>query len=188
MNNEAPTALILGGTGRTGSLLAGKLARRGIAPRTAARRGADVRFGWDDPATHADDIAMPAPGWWRRNEQDRQRPRPVRREQNRVGAFGLPSERRPGPLSGGPGEFHPWAPTDPGVTVSRHRAPLALALRLASVPCSGCPLPVRQEPGVLGGDPFPGPLHGPDRPEPLVLGPDPLLDVVVDPGEQGLQP
>jgi len=26
--------------------------------------------------------------------------------------------------SGGPGEFHPRAPTDPGVTVSRHRAPL----------------------------------------------------------------
>ena len=43
MSNEAPTALILGGTGRTGSLLAGKLARRGVATRTAARRGADVR-------------------------------------------------------------------------------------------------------------------------------------------------
>ena len=57
MNNAAPTALILGGTGRTGSLLAGKLARRGIAPRTAARRGADVRFDWDDPATHADALA-----------------------------------------------------------------------------------------------------------------------------------
>ncbi len=28
--------------------------------------------------------------------------------------------------SGGPGEFRPWAPTDPGVTLSRHRAPLAL--------------------------------------------------------------
>jgi hypothetical protein len=28
--------------------------------------------------------------------------------------------------SGGPGEFH-WAPTDPGVTVSRHQALLALA-------------------------------------------------------------
>jgi uncharacterized protein YbjT (DUF2867 family) len=54
MNNEAPTALILGGTGRTGSLLTGALARRGITPRTAARRGADVRFDWDDPATHPD--------------------------------------------------------------------------------------------------------------------------------------
>lgn len=56
VNNEAPTALILGGTGRTGSLLAAGLARRGtnITPRTAARSGADVRFDWDDPATHAD--------------------------------------------------------------------------------------------------------------------------------------
>ena len=54
MNNAASTALILGGTGRTGSLLAGKLARRGIAARTASRHGADVRFDWDDPATHAD--------------------------------------------------------------------------------------------------------------------------------------
>ena len=41
MNNNAPAVLILGGTGRTGSLLAGKLARRGITARTAARRGAD---------------------------------------------------------------------------------------------------------------------------------------------------
>jgi uncharacterized protein YbjT (DUF2867 family) len=54
MKNEAPAALILGGTGRTGSLLAGKLARRGIATRTASRRGADVRFDWDDAATHVD--------------------------------------------------------------------------------------------------------------------------------------
>lgn len=57
MNNAAPTALILGGTGRTGSLLAGKLARRGIAARTASRHGADVRFDWDAPATHADVLA-----------------------------------------------------------------------------------------------------------------------------------
>lgn len=57
MSNKAPTALILGGTGRTGSLLAGKLARRGIATRTASRRGAGVRFDWDDPATHANALA-----------------------------------------------------------------------------------------------------------------------------------
>jgi uncharacterized protein YbjT (DUF2867 family) len=54
---ETPTALILGGTGRTGSLLAGKLARLGIAARTASRRGSDIRFDWDDPATHADAVA-----------------------------------------------------------------------------------------------------------------------------------
>ncbi|MFJ5590751.1 NmrA family NAD(P)-binding protein [Streptomyces noursei] len=52
MNNEASTTLILGGTGRTGSLLADALARRGSTTRTAARSGADVRFDWDDPATH----------------------------------------------------------------------------------------------------------------------------------------
>ena len=56
MNNAAPTALILGGIGRAGSLLAGKLARRGIAARTASRHGADVRFDWDAPATHAGDV------------------------------------------------------------------------------------------------------------------------------------
>jgi uncharacterized protein YbjT (DUF2867 family) len=54
MTNKAPTVLILGGTGRSGSLLAGKLADGGIATRTAARRGADVHFDWDNPATHTD--------------------------------------------------------------------------------------------------------------------------------------
>ncbi|MGV4989017.1 NmrA family NAD(P)-binding protein [Streptomyces sp. NRAIS4] len=57
MNNEASTTLILGGTGRTGSLLADALVRRGSATRTAARSGADVRFDWDDPATHAAALA-----------------------------------------------------------------------------------------------------------------------------------
>jgi uncharacterized protein YbjT (DUF2867 family) len=57
MSNEAPIALILGGTGRTGSRVAGNLARRGISTRTAARSGADVRFDWDDPATHTDALA-----------------------------------------------------------------------------------------------------------------------------------
>lgn len=57
MNNEASTALILGGTGRTGSLLADALARRGSITRTAARSGADVRFDWDDPATHTAALA-----------------------------------------------------------------------------------------------------------------------------------
>ncbi|MEU6772182.1 NmrA family NAD(P)-binding protein [Streptomyces sp. NPDC046759] len=53
MNSETPpTALILGGTGRTGSLLADGLGQRGVVPRAAARSGADVRFDWDDPATH----------------------------------------------------------------------------------------------------------------------------------------
>lgn len=57
MSNHAPTALVLGGTGRTGALLAGKLARQGVTARTASRRGAVVRFDWDDPATHSAALA-----------------------------------------------------------------------------------------------------------------------------------
>ncbi len=48
-----PAILVLGGTGRTGSLVAKKLAERGLTARTAARHGADVRFDWDDPTTYA---------------------------------------------------------------------------------------------------------------------------------------
>lgn len=54
MNDTPHTTLVLGGTGRTGSLLAKRLAERGRGARTAARAGADVRFDWDDPATHSD--------------------------------------------------------------------------------------------------------------------------------------
>ena len=57
MTNESRTALILGGTGRTGSLLADKLTRHGVAARTAARSRADIRFDWDDPATYAPALA-----------------------------------------------------------------------------------------------------------------------------------
>jgi uncharacterized protein YbjT (DUF2867 family) len=63
MSNEAPTALILGGTGRTGSPLARKLARQGIAARTAARHGADVQFDWDDPASFREFAERNAPAW-----------------------------------------------------------------------------------------------------------------------------
>ncbi|MFJ9244208.1 NmrA family NAD(P)-binding protein [Streptomyces sp. NPDC101776] len=52
-----PTALVLGGTGRTGSLVARRLTERGTAARTAARHGADVRFDWDAPATHPTALA-----------------------------------------------------------------------------------------------------------------------------------
>ena len=57
MNGSPKTALILGGTGRTGSLVAAHLAARGISVRTAARHGADVPFDWDAPATHAPALA-----------------------------------------------------------------------------------------------------------------------------------
>jgi uncharacterized protein YbjT (DUF2867 family) len=48
-----PTALVLGGTGRSGALVARELAARGLRARTASRSGADVRFDWDDKATYA---------------------------------------------------------------------------------------------------------------------------------------
>jgi uncharacterized protein YbjT (DUF2867 family) len=54
MTGTPQTTLILGGTGRTGSLLAKRLTERGMSARTAARTGADVPFDWDNPATHGD--------------------------------------------------------------------------------------------------------------------------------------
>jgi uncharacterized protein YbjT (DUF2867 family) len=52
MTNAPSTVLVLGGTGKTGSRLAAKLAELGLNVRTAARHGADVHFDWDDPTTH----------------------------------------------------------------------------------------------------------------------------------------
>ena len=52
MTKTPQTALVLGGTGRTGSLVAKNLAERGMGVRTAARNGADVRFDWDEPTTY----------------------------------------------------------------------------------------------------------------------------------------
>lgn len=52
--------LVTGGTGKTGRLIAGQLARRGIEARIATRRpsaAGQVRFVWDDPATHAPALA-----------------------------------------------------------------------------------------------------------------------------------
>jgi uncharacterized protein YbjT (DUF2867 family) len=57
MNNPGEVTLVLGGTGRTGSLVATKLAERGLSARTASRHGADVPFDWDDPATHGPALA-----------------------------------------------------------------------------------------------------------------------------------
>jgi uncharacterized protein YbjT (DUF2867 family) len=54
MNGSPHTILVLGGTGRTGTLLAKRLAERGRIARTAARHGADVPFDWDSPATHTE--------------------------------------------------------------------------------------------------------------------------------------
>lgn len=52
MTTSGKTTLVLGGTGRTGQLVARGLAEHGFAVRTAARRGADVVFDWDDPTTY----------------------------------------------------------------------------------------------------------------------------------------
>src|SRR6266702_4317862 len=45
--------LVLAGTGKTGSRVAGKLTKLGLSVRTAARNAADVRFDWDGPPTHS---------------------------------------------------------------------------------------------------------------------------------------
>jgi uncharacterized protein YbjT (DUF2867 family) len=52
MTSTSRAALILGGSGRTGSLVARHLVEHGIRARTASRRGSDVFFDWDDPATY----------------------------------------------------------------------------------------------------------------------------------------
>jgi uncharacterized protein YbjT (DUF2867 family) len=52
MKETGNVTLILGGTGKTGARVAARLAGLGLRVRTAARHGADVRFDWDDPATH----------------------------------------------------------------------------------------------------------------------------------------
>ncbi len=52
MRDQKSDILVLGGTGKTGSRIAAKLANLGLSVRTAARNGADVRFDWDDATTH----------------------------------------------------------------------------------------------------------------------------------------
>ena len=52
MTSTSSAALILGGSGRTGSLVARHMADRGARARTASRRGSDLYFDWDDPATY----------------------------------------------------------------------------------------------------------------------------------------
>jgi uncharacterized protein YbjT (DUF2867 family) len=52
MTDTLPAALILGGTGRTGRLVAKHLADRGAYARTASRHGSDLFFDWDDPSTY----------------------------------------------------------------------------------------------------------------------------------------
>jgi uncharacterized protein YbjT (DUF2867 family) len=68
MTNTSQAALILGGSGRTGSFVARHLVEHGVRARTASRRGSDVFFDWDDPATYpgaltGTDRVHPAPAW-----------------------------------------------------------------------------------------------------------------------------
>jgi uncharacterized protein YbjT (DUF2867 family) len=57
MADTSPATLILGGSGRTGSLVAQHMADRGVRAYTASRRGSDRFFDWDDPITYADVLA-----------------------------------------------------------------------------------------------------------------------------------
>src|SRR6266568_5809259 len=43
--------LVLGATGKTGSRVASTMSGQGVSVRTAARRGADIHFDWNNPAT-----------------------------------------------------------------------------------------------------------------------------------------
>jgi uncharacterized protein YbjT (DUF2867 family) len=52
MANAPSNTLVLAGTGKPGSRVAGKLTKLGLGARTAARNVADARFDWDDPTTH----------------------------------------------------------------------------------------------------------------------------------------
>jgi uncharacterized protein YbjT (DUF2867 family) len=57
MTNASSNALVLGGTGKTGSRVAAKLTTLGLSTRTAARDGADLRFDWDLPTTYSTALA-----------------------------------------------------------------------------------------------------------------------------------
>ncbi|MFG2041622.1 NmrA family NAD(P)-binding protein [Dactylosporangium sp. NPDC048998] len=54
---RSPATLVLGGSGRTGSLVAKHLADRGARVRTGSRHGSDLLFDWDNPATYTDALA-----------------------------------------------------------------------------------------------------------------------------------
>jgi len=63
MTDSRQMTFVLGGTGRTGSLVAQKLIERGLQARTASRNGADETCGWH-----------PGEGAYRTSEAGRGRP------------------------------------------------------------------------------------------------------------------
>src|SRR5258708_39541052 len=52
MTTSTSRVLVLAGTGKTGSRLTAQPTGHRFALHTAAQRGADVPFGWQDPAPH----------------------------------------------------------------------------------------------------------------------------------------
>jgi uncharacterized protein YbjT (DUF2867 family) len=58
MTDSPSAALILGGSGRSGSLVAAHLADHGFRDRTASRHGSDRFFDWEDPTTYTDALAI----------------------------------------------------------------------------------------------------------------------------------
>jgi uncharacterized protein YbjT (DUF2867 family) len=57
MTDTPPSALVLGGSGRTGPLVAQHMANRGARVRTGSRHGSDLYFDWDDQSTYANALA-----------------------------------------------------------------------------------------------------------------------------------
>ena len=53
MTNLKQTALVLGGSGRSGSLIAKQLTDRGVRARAASRHGTDLLFDWINGAIAA---------------------------------------------------------------------------------------------------------------------------------------
>jgi uncharacterized protein YbjT (DUF2867 family) len=58
MTDSSSAALILGGSGRTGALVATHLTDHAISARTASRHGSDLFFDWDDPVTYSQALAQ----------------------------------------------------------------------------------------------------------------------------------
>src|SRR6266542_1654583 len=95
-----------------------------------------------------------------------------------VGARGR--ECLPNPVGGWPGASQPPAPTDPGVTVSRHRALLTNRSERTN------PSPMGEQAGFSLEEPGPPPLEPLVGPQPPVLLPSPVPQVEADAPEVGI--
>src|SRR6266542_6834111 len=86
----------------------------------------------------------------------------------------------PSPWAGGQGASQPPAPTDPGVTVSRHRALLTSRSERTN------PSPMGEQAGFSLEEPGPPPLEPLVGPQPPVLLPSPAPQVEADAPEEGI--